>query len=313
MNIREMNYIKQISNTQHFSQAAEKLFISQPALSKAVKKIESDLGIKLFKKVGTKNVLTEQGQYLVKNIEPVLAAYQAFEESIEVLKANKTIVNFGVIPYYCTPFTTMFLYDFKNKFPEIKVNVVEVTQDILMAKLLAGEIDIAMTEEPIKSKNVEIFSGFKDDVSVAVGKNNCLYNRSSVSFTDLKEHTFNIVTSGDILYQQVLNGCHEAGYNPQIGYQSSQIGLLLEKTNSENGICILNRPMIYDNILVNGTLSDLRIIPIEPALQCYCYVTYRRGVSISKEVNLFLKSITKELIEDTKECILETFDTPTIA
>ncbi|MBF4694681.1 LysR family transcriptional regulator [Fusibacter ferrireducens] len=306
MNLREMSYIKQIATTQHFSRAAEKLYISQPALSKAVKKIESDLGIKLFKKVGTKNILTEQGQYLVKSIEPVLIAYQAFEESLEVLKSNKMVVNFGVIPYYCTPFTTMFLYGFKNNFPKIKVNVIEATQDILIAKLLNGEIDIAMTEEPIKSKNVEIFSAFKDDVSVAVGKNNCLYNRSSVSFADLKEHTFNIVTSGDVLYQQVIDGCHEAGFNPKIGYQSSQIGLLLEKTNSEDGICILNRPMIYDNILINGTLSDLRIIPIEPAPQCYCYVTYRKGASISKEVDLFLKRITEELVEDTKECILQT-------
>jgi|GEM_PF-1465407 len=304
LDIREMKYIKELSESENMTQAAENLYISQPALSKTLKKIESNLEFNIFKKAGTKNVLTEQGKYLVNSIEIVLEAYKNFEKSIDTIKMNKFYVNFGVIPYYCTPFTTMFLYDFKEKLPDINVNVIEATHDILTKKLSKGEIDVIMTEKPAASKNIQIFSGFQDDVSVAIGKNNELYHRNSVTFHDLKEQTFNIVTSGNILYQQIIDGCNEAGYKSRIGYQSSQIGLLLEMTIFGNGICIMNRPMIYDNIHANSLLKDMRIIPIEPSPQCYCYVSYRKNISISKEVNLFLENLTEGLTNDTRKRIL---------
>ncbi|MBU3217361.1 LysR family transcriptional regulator (plasmid) [Clostridium estertheticum] len=304
MEIREMKYIKELSESQNMAQAAENLYISQPALSKALKKIESNLGFNIFKKIGTKNALTEQGKRLAENIETVLETYQLFEKSLHTIKMNKSYVNFGIIPYYCTPFTTMFLYDFKEKYPYIDVNVTEANENILMVKLGRGEIDVVMTERPLPSKRIEIFSGFKDDVSVAVGKNNILYNKDSITFCDLKAHNFNIVTSGNVLYQQLMDGCHRSGYKPQIGYQSSQIGLLLEKTILGNGICILNRPMLYDNIQANSFLKDIRIIPIDPSLQCYCYVSYKKNLNITKEVILFLESLTEGLTIDTRERIL---------
>jgi len=304
LDIREMKYIKELSESENMTQAAENLYISQPALSKTLKKIESNLEFNIFKKAGTKNVLTEQGKYLVNSIEIVLEAYKNFEKSIDTIRMNKFYVNFGVIPYYCTPFTTMFLYHFKEKLPDINVNVIEATHDILIEKLSKGQIDVIMTEKPAVSKNIEIFSGFQDDVSVAIGKNNEFYNKNSVTFNDLKEQTFNIVTSGNVLYQQIIDGCNEEGYKPRIGYQSSQIGLLLEMTIFGNGICIMNRPMIYDNINANSLLKDMRIISIEPSPQCYCYVSYRKNISISKEVNLFLENLTEGLTNDTRKRIL---------
>lgn len=304
LDIREMKYIKELSESENMTQAAENLYISQPALSKALRKIESNIGFDIFKKAGTKNVLTEQGKYLINNIEIVLEAYKNFEKTIDTIKMNKFYVNFGVIPYYCTPFTTMFLYHFKEKFPDININVIEATHDTLIEKLSKGEIDVIMTEKPAASKYIETFSGFQDDVSVAVGKNSEFYYKNSVTFNDLKEQTFNIVTSGNVLYQQIIDGCNEAGYKPRIGYQGSQIGLLLEMTIFGNGICIMNRPMIYDNINANSLLKDMRIIPLEPSPQCYCFVSYKKNASISKEIIIFLKSLTEGLTDDTKKRIL---------
>lgn len=304
MEIREMKYIKEIQLTGHFTKAAENLYISQPALSKAVKRIEKNLGIKLFQKSGVKNVLTRQGEALVKMIDPVLEAYQQFEKSVKTIQTNHTSVNFGFTPYYCTPFTTMFLYAFKEAFPEIVVNVVEASQDILAQKILNGEIDVTMTEAIMPSPGIDVYSGFQDDVAIAIGEKNTYYHREHVTFEELKEQTFNMVTNSHILYNQIMKGCLEAGYSPHIGYQSSQIGLLLQRTNTEDSICIFNRPMIFDNISANPVFKNLRIVGIEPPPQCFCYVSYRKDATITHELSAFLTHITTALTEDTKTRIL---------
>lgn len=304
MEIREMKYLKEIVSSGTMAKAAESLFISQPALSKAVKRMEKNLGFKIFKKVGTKNVLTSNGIDLMSYIEPILMKYDEFENNLLLIESKNQHINYGVIPYYCTPFTTMFLYNFKNKFPDIIVNMIEAPMDILFEMLMSEEIDVAMTERPFESSKVTIYSAFQDDVSVAVGENSPLYHEKSLTFNDLMNYSFNFVTNSDVLKKQVIEGCSNAGYNPKIGYQSSQIAILLENTKITNNICILNRPMIFDNITVNKSLEGIKIIPLEPSPQCYCYISYKSSRKVKSNMKNFLDEITEDLTVDTRERIV---------
>jgi DNA-binding transcriptional LysR family regulator len=304
MEIREMKYLKEIMSSGTFAKAAESLYISQPALSKAVKRMEKNLGFNIFKKIGTKNVLTSNGIDLMNYIDKILIEYEAFEENLLLIESKNKHINYGVIPYYCTPFTTVFLYNFKNKFPEIKINMIEAPMDILLEMLMSEEIDVAMTESAFESSKVTIHSAFQDDVSVAVGKNSPLYHEKSLTFHDLMNYPFNFVTNSDVLKKQVTEGCSQAGYTPKIGYQSSQIAILLENTKMTQNICILNRPMIFDNISVNKSLEGIRIIPLNPSPQCYCYVSYKSGRKIKANLKHFLDEITEQLTVDTRDKIL---------
>lgn len=300
MDIREIKYLHEIIKAGSIAKAAENLYISQPALSKAIKKIQKEIGISIFKKVGTRDILTNFGKQVIINSKPVLIAYSIFEHSIQSINASsKLIVNYGVIPYYCTPFTTNFLFKFKEKYPNIEVNVIEASEESIKDKLISGEIDVGMTEKLINSHYVKAFSGFQDDVAVAIGENNAFYNRACVSFSELENETFNIVTSDSVLYYQIMEGCRKAGFESKIGYQSSQIGLLLERTNANNGICILNRPMIYDYLEVNPMLNKIKIIKLNPAPRCFCWVLVRDNENLPFEIKIFAEALTYGLTEDT--------------
>lgn len=120
-----------------------------------------------------------------------------------------------------------------------------------------------------------------------------------MSFSELEKETFNIVTSDSILYHQVMEGCRKAGFKPKIGYQSSQIGLLLERTNANNVICILNRPMIYDNIEANLLLNKIKIVKLNPAPSCFCFVLVRNIENLPFEIKVFVEALTYDLTEDT--------------
>ncbi len=304
MDIREIKYFYEITQSQSLEQAANQLFITQPSLTKAIHKLEDELGIKLFEKAGRKNVLTKQGHEFLSLAKPVLEAYTHFEENLSFIgKTERATVKYGVIPLYQTPFTSAFLYAFRKKYPYISVQIHELDEETIQHQLISGELDIGMTENMLISPYLITYSGFEDVVSVAVGEDSPYYHASSLTFADLKDAVFNIVTSGHNNYNQIISNCHRAGFEPNIAYESSQIGLLLDYTILNKGVCIFNRCMIYDNIMAYPHLQKMRIIPLDPPPLCFCWVTHRRQEKMTKAVKIFADELTEALTLDTAKRI----------
>ena len=116
MDIRELKYLYEISQCESMEKAAGRLYITQPSLTKAVKKMEEELGFKLFEKVGRKNVLTLAGKQVINLSRPVLNAYDYFEQNLTTIgSSERAVVNYGVIPLYQTPFTSNFIYNCRRK------------------------------------------------------------------------------------------------------------------------------------------------------------------------------------------------------
>lgn len=300
MDIRELKYLYEISQCGSMEQAANRLFITQPSLTKAVKKMESELGFKLFERVGRRNVLTLAGKDVINLSRPVLNAYDYFEENLKSIGSfERATVNYGVIPLYQTPFTSNFIYNFRRKYPHIKINIHELPEETIKQLLITGELDVGMTENMLVSPYIITYSGFEDEVAVAVGEGNEFYDAKQLTFEDLRNSIFNIVTSGHNNYNQIISNCQKAGYEPEVAYQSSQIGLLLEYTVLNKGVCIFNRCMIYDNLVVRPHLKTMRIIPLVPPPQCFCWVSLRKQTNIPQAIQIFADELTDALTEDT--------------
>ncbi|WP_418751890.1 LysR substrate-binding domain-containing protein [Frisingicoccus sp.] len=299
MDIRELKYLYEISQCGSMEQAANRLFITQPSLTKAVKKMESELGFKLFERVGRRNVLTLAGKDVINLSRPVLNAYDYFEENLKSIGSfERATVNYGVIPLYQTPFTSNFIYNFRRKYPHIKINIHELPEETIKQLLITGELDVGMTENMLVSPYIITYSGFEDEVAVAVGEGNEFYDAKQLTFEDLRNSIFNIVTSGHNNYNQIISNCRKAGYEPEVAYQSSQIGLLLEYTVLNKGVCIFNRCMIYDNLVVRPHLKTMRIIPLVPPPQCFCWVSLRKQTNIPQAIQIFADELTDALTED---------------
>ena len=299
MDIRELKYLYEISQCGSMEQAANRLFITQPSLTKAVKKMESELGFKLFERVGRRNVLTLAGKDVINLSRPALNAYDYFEENLKSIGSfERATVNYGVIPLYQTPFTSNFIYNFRRKYPHIKINIHELPEETIKQLLITGELDVGMTENMLVSPYIITYSGFEDEVAVAVGEGNEFYDAKQLTFEDLRNSIFNIVTSGHNNYNQIISNCRKAGYEPEVAYQSSQIGLLLEYTVLNKGVCIFNRCMIYDNLVVRPHLKTMRIIPLVPPPQCFCWVSLRKQTNIPQAIQIFADELTDALTED---------------
>src|SRR5258707_14620379 len=138
-----------VRETLNFTRAAERVNVSQPAVTRAIQKIEEELGGLLFRRERSRTHLTDLGQLLRPQLEEVLKRSEAVKAAARgFLKLDNAPLKLGVM---CTigPMRFMsFLSQFRSDHPGIELTLVEGVPDQLAKMLLAGELDVAIVAQP---------------------------------------------------------------------------------------------------------------------------------------------------------------------
>lgn len=145
MTDRELLYIKTIAEEQSISKAAAKLFITQPSLSQSIQRTEATLGTKLFTRTSNKLVLTFAGERYYQIASQILRMYNDFEQEVsDISNLKRGRVTVGITVYLATSILPDLIVEFREKCPNIQVQIVEETSTQLEKKLTAGELDFAL-------------------------------------------------------------------------------------------------------------------------------------------------------------------------
>lgn len=149
MDFRELTYVTAIAKHQNITRAAEALYISQPSLSKFLIGLENDLGLKLFRRVGNKYMLTYPGERYLEYAHRILETKADLDaELADIIKSNRGTLNIGMPNMRCTYMLPRTLPVFERSYPNVKVNIFEGTSAMIDKKLLDGEIEIAFYSKP---------------------------------------------------------------------------------------------------------------------------------------------------------------------
>ena len=126
MDLREMRYIIELSKTKHMTHAANNLFISQPALYKSIRKVETELDTVLFYKRGNELLPTDTGKIVIENAQKILKMASQMEDSITAAKDLKQgEVRFGFTSVVGTMYLPELLVKFQEKYPGIDLHLIE--------------------------------------------------------------------------------------------------------------------------------------------------------------------------------------------
>ena len=111
MNIKHFQYIRAVAECSTLSAAAEKLFISQPALSQQIRKIEDELCVELFAREGRSMVLTPQGEIFLRGGNRILQIYGSIKQELQLSKSMEaSAVRFGISPFYSQHYLPKLYY-----------------------------------------------------------------------------------------------------------------------------------------------------------------------------------------------------------
>ena len=149
ISIRHIEYALALKKYGTFSAAAKACFVSQPALSEAIQKFETDLGAVIFDRSKNPVEVTEVGDVLLKQAEQVMAECQnLFELADSWNDQVRGVLRLGLIPTLAPSLIPLFLKSFRKKYPDVKIEITEVSTEVLLKKLDEGDIDAAILSTP---------------------------------------------------------------------------------------------------------------------------------------------------------------------
>ena len=143
MNVKDFEYLIELSKAGSISRASKALFISQPALSKFLQKMEAEAGTPLFHHVGRQLVPTYAGEQCIQTASEILFLHSRLQHMLSDIAQQKNgLIRFGLPLSRSNYFISRILPEFYKQYPDICINVQEDATRILIRKLRTGELDL---------------------------------------------------------------------------------------------------------------------------------------------------------------------------
>ena len=204
---RQLRAFAALARTGSFTLAAKELFLSQSAVSHSMKALETDVGCRLFDRVGKKVLLTQAGESLLHHTEKILQEMAAARAGLEQLgKWGVGRLRIGASPTACQYILPAVLREFKESFPKCRIAIVPGDTLEAIESVRENRIDLAITLEPRNEDQFEFHPLFSDELAFIVGamhpwakdghvvrneipkQSYVLYNKTSYTFRMVRDY-----------------------------------------------------------------------------------------------------------------------------
>ena len=185
MDLDQLRYFLRVAERQSFTKAAADLGISQPALSRSIRKLEEDLGQPVFERQSRAVVLTDAGRLLQTRARQALAVLD--DVRVEITDDGRSgCLRIGAIPTVAPYFLPDVLRRFTNAFPDASVVVREQTTDRLLKACGDGEIDLAILALPVSAPYLDVETLFEEELLLVMPPSHPLAARPAIRIADIE-------------------------------------------------------------------------------------------------------------------------------
>ena len=188
MNYTQIQQFLVLSKTMNMTKAAKELYITQPALSHALAKMEDELGLKLVYRDGNRLVLTEEGRKIQKDFEAIVHAYDDMNAHASMMREGRTEKITLGFAGAITAFSSLFTYGILSEFQGISIRKIFAEHEIIDNMLQNGQIDFAITFPPLTGKNIESRILVHDPIQLAVAGGHPLLKQFTIHLEDLADY-----------------------------------------------------------------------------------------------------------------------------
>jgi LysR family transcriptional activator of glutamate synthase operon len=244
MELRQLRYLVALSDERHFTRAAEREHIAQPALSQQIRRLEAELGLTLVERTTRRVAMTQAGELLVARARRVLAeieAGQAELASLAGVQAGRLSV--GALHTMGPVDLSLLLSAFHRTHPAVELTVREQSSEELAEMLRVDEIDIAFLSvtEHIQSRGLTLQRLVSEELVAVLPTGHALAGRARVRFAELSEESFVSFRRGSRLRELLEWGAGEAGFSARIALESNEARRIRSLVSSGLGVAILPR------------------------------------------------------------------------
>jgi LysR family transcriptional regulator, benzoate and cis,cis-muconate-responsive activator of ben and cat genes len=262
MDLRQIRYFQAVAEELSYSRAAERLKIAQPALSRAVKEVEAELGAPLLDRNRRSVRLTPSGRVLLREAGILLERWEEAMRRVRRTAAGEEgELRLGYIGPPTQPFLGRLLGEYRRRYPLVSLHLEERTPERVWEMLAKGRLSAAFTRPVLREGG----SGLRTIVlrnepfGVVVPPLHPFALRDSVTWKLLAGEPLVVLArrEGVSSHDGILAACRKAGFAPRLAYTPSLIGTVLSYVEAGAGIGVVPQS-------VSNSDQKVRFVPLKP-------------------------------------------------
>lgn len=298
MTLNELRYIVAVSQEGNFRRAAEKVFVSQPALSLAIQKLETELGIQIFERSRTAVSLTAIGEMIVaqaqRAIEEVAQIREIASQGKDQLAGSLKLGAIYTVGPYLLP---QLIPSLKLKAPNMPLEMEENLTANLETQLLNGRLDVIIIALPFAGPGIVTLPLYDEDFNVVVPLDHPWVKKKQIKTAELATEKVLLLSSGHCFSNQVREACSEL--NSTIGeiQQGNSLETIRNMVASGLGITVL--PVSANSERYRSTLTrEIPFAPPAPARRIA--LAWRKGFARKQAIETLAQAIIETKLAGTR-------------
>lgn len=293
MQLQQLAYFVAVAEARHFTQAAERMRVAQPSLSKQIKALETDLGAPLFSRARGNVTLTAAGEALLPLARRMLAdAETARREVGELAGLRRGRVRLGATPSVCIGLMADALARFHGDYPGIELFVEEGGSRDLVRALARGQLDLALIIMPLQNDDPALVTEeiLRENL-VVVSPSASRVRRPYLRIEELRGRPMVMFRRGYDLREATLGACRQAGFEPRLAVEGGEMDAVLRFVEAGLGIALVPS-MVLDG---RPGLTGTPLAP--PGLHRTIAIAHRKDVEPTRAAHAFRDTLLFFLAE----------------
>lgn len=285
MEIRTLRAFVEVVRQGGFSEAARMVFLSQSAVSKAVRQLEDELGLTLLDRIGHRSSLTAAGEIVYRRALSILSERDDLLAELEEFRGLKRgRLRLGIPPIGADALFAPLFAVYRQRYPGIEIQLVEHGSHRLEELVRDGEIDLGASLLPMAANEFDWAELRLEPIHALIPAGHPLSGETEIAFASLKDMPFILFEAGFALNPMIIDACRSRGFEPQVTARSSQINFIVELVAAGLGVAFLPR-MIAAQRAHAGVCHR----PVtDPGLNWHMAFIWRRGAFLPHAARAWL-------------------------
>ncbi|WP_271216824.1 LysR family transcriptional regulator [Streptosporangium carneum] len=226
--VRHLRYFTVVAEELHFGNAAIRLGMAQPPLSQRIRRLEEELGVRLFDRSSRQVRLTEPGRLLLDEAREIIARVDRLRDLAG--RGESEVLRVGVPPDLGSSVIAALIAGFRERSPEVRPAPAEMWSADQVLALLDGTLDVGVVRHPVTAPGLSFGPVLVQRPGVVLAEDDPLAGLSSVHLADLAGRRLVLFPREPGLHEETLAECRRQGFVPEEVHEAQTLGLVLAGT-----------------------------------------------------------------------------------
>ena len=262
MELEVLRHFQEVAEGATVTDTAARALVAQPALSRALRRLEAEVGAQLLVKVGRNLHLTPAGRTFKQHVDAMLddadLGLRAVREAVD---PDGGVITLGFMHTLGTAVVPALITAFVQRRPKVRFELSQDREDILLEQLLTGRLDLILISRRPDRQVVSSELLYEEPIRLAVPPGHPLAKRATIRLSSLKDEPFVMQKHGHSLRETTDSLCTAAGFMPHITFEGDEVATLAGLVSAGLGVSLLPPPPDPDGGFHEGRFHEGQGLP----------------------------------------------------